>query len=202
MKLSLSALVYTAIGLGAIAAAAFVFLQGQASQPGQLDRAAIESLKTGDMKKLVIHDSPRAVSQAPFTDAEGNQGQLSDYAGKHVVLNFWATWCAPCRKEMPTLSALQKSMGGSDLAVVTLATGRNPPPAMKAFFTEIGVENLPLHRDPEQQIARDMEVLGLPITVVVDPEGREVARLKGEADWNSDSARAILSHMMSPPAEG
>ncbi len=201
MKLSLSALVYTAIGLGAIAAAAFVFLQGPASQPGQLDRAAIDSLKAGDMKKLVIHDSPRAVSQAPFTDEDGNQGRLSDYAGKHVVLNFWATWCAPCRKEMPTLSALQKSMGSSDLAVVTLATGRNPPPAMKAFFTEIGVENLPLHRDPEQQIAREMEVLGLPITVILDPEGREVARLKGEADWNSQSARAILSNMMSPPAE-
>ena len=195
MKLSLSALVYTAIGLGAIAAAAFVVLQYPVGQSEEFDRATLESLKAGDMQKLIIHDTPRAASDAPYTKQSGEQGRLSDYAGKHVVLNFWATWCAPCRKEMPTLSALQQSMGGDDLAVVTLATGRNPPPAMKAFFDEIGVDNLPLHRDPQQKIARDMEVLGLPITVILDPKGRELARLKGEADWNSDSARAILSNL-------
>lgn len=202
MKLSLSALVYTAIGLGAIAAAAIVVLQGPASAPGDIDRATLKSLKTGDMKKLVIHETPRNVSRAAFTDEDGEQKHLSDYVGKHVVLNFWATWCAPCRKEMPTLSALQESMGGANLAVVTLATGRNPPPAMKAFFDEIGINNLPLHRDPQQTIARDMDILGLPITVIIDPQGREIARLKGEADWNSDSARAILSAMIEHYANG
>jgi thiol-disulfide isomerase/thioredoxin len=72
---------------------------------------------------------------------------LAEYEGKYRVLNFWATWCAPCRKEMPMLS-LQAELGGDDLRGRDLATGRNPPPAMKAFFEEIGVDNLPLHRDP------------------------------------------------------
>ena len=93
-------------------------------------------------------------------------------------------------------------MGGDTLEVVTIATGRNPPPAMRAFFDEIGVDNLPLHRDPQQKIARDMDVLGLPITVILSPSGQEVARLKGEADWNSESARAILSAMVGEPIGG
>ena len=202
MKLSLSTLVYTAIGLGAIAAAAFVLLRDPGAPAGGADRATLESLKDGDMKKLVIHETPREVSKAAYTTEDGGEGRLSDYAGRHVVLNFWATWCGPCRKEMPTLSALQAEMGGDELAVVTIATGRNPPPAMKAFFDEIGVDNLPLHRDPKQQIARDMDILGLPITVILSPSGREVARLKGEADWNSTHARAILSAMTGAPAEG
>ncbi|WP_296766211.1 TlpA disulfide reductase family protein [Sediminimonas sp.] len=202
MKLSLSTLVYTAIGLGAIAAVAFVLLRDPGAQPGGADRATLETLKAGDMKKLVIHDTPRDVSKAAYTTDDGGEGHLADHAGRHVVLNFWATWCGPCREEMPTLSALQAAMGGDTLEVVTIATGRNPPPAMRAFFDEIGVDNLPLHRDPQQKIARDMDVLGLPITVILSPSGREVARLKGEADWNSDSARAILSAMIGEPTGG
>jgi len=94
---------------------------------------------------------------------------------------------------MPTLSALQAALGGDDFAVVTIATGRNPPPAMKKFFDDIGVDNLPLHRDPKSALARSMGVFGLPITVLLDPQGREIARLQGDADWNSDSARAIIA---------
>jgi hypothetical protein len=94
---------------------------------------------------------------------------------------------------MPTLSGLQEALGAEDFAVVTIATGRNPPPAMKKFFDDIGVENLPLHRDPKSALARAMGVFGLPITVLLDPQGREIARLQGDADWNSDSARAIIS---------
>ena len=90
------------------------------------------------------------------------------------------------------LADLQAQLGGDNFKVVTLATGRNPLPAIKKFFTEIGVDNLPLHRDPKQKVARDMGVLGLPITVILNPEGQEIARLQGDAVWNSDSALAIL----------
>lgn len=94
------------------------------------------------------------------------------------------------------LSALQTEFGGPDFTVLTLATGRNNPAQIARFFDEIGVTNLPRHQDPKQALARDMAVLGLPITVIIDPEGREIARLRGDADWNSDSARAILRRLL------
>ena len=85
---------------------------------------------------------------------------------------------------------------------VTLATGRNSPVGIQKFFDEIAVTNLPRHQDPRQVLARDMAVLGLPITVLVDPEGREIARLQGDADWNSDSAKAILSALLNDAPQG
>ncbi len=177
---TLSALVlYTCMMLGANAALA--------------DMAAIKAMREGDMKKLIFHAEAREVSQSPFETEEGGTATLADYQGKVILLNFWATWCAPCRKEMPMLSELQAEMGGEEFEVITLATGRNPPPAMKAFFDEIGVDNLPLHRDPKSKVAREMGVLGLPITVILDREGREIARLQGDAHWNSDNAKAILA---------
>ena len=157
------------------------------------DIAAIQALRDGDMKKLNFHSVPRAVSGADFTlaDAAGS-GSLADYRGRYVLLNFWATWCAPCRAEMPTLSALQTEFGGDAFQVVTLATGRNSPNGIKKFFDENGIANLPRHQDPKQAIAREMGVLGLPVTVIVNPEGLEIARLVGDADWHSDSAVAII----------
>ena len=155
--------------------------------------AGLEELRDGDMRKLTLHAAPIALAEVPFEAEDGSEMTLAAYEGKVVVLNFWATWCAPCRKEMPTLSALQADMGGDDLAVVTIATGRNPPPAMAGFFAEIGVDNLPLHRDPRQALARTLGVLGLPVTLILDRGGNEIARLQGDADWNSDSAQTILA---------
>ncbi len=188
MKIIRFGLLYMALALGANAAAA--------------DLSAVAALREGDMKKLNFHEAPKPVSQTPFERADGSTGTLSDYAGKHVVLNFWATWCAPCRKEMPMLSELQTELGGDDFEVVTLATGRNAPPAMKKFFDEIGVDNLPLHRDPKSAVAREMGVFGLPITVILNPEGQEIARLQGDAHWNSDSAKAIVKALIDQGAGG
>lgn len=179
MKRISALILYIALGLGANGALA--------------DMAALEALRDGDMKKLTFHGTPEAAPDTAFERADGSTMTLADYEGQHLVVNFWATWCAPCRHEMPTLSALQEAFGSEGFAVVTIATGRNPPPAMKAFFDEIGVENLPLHRDPKSALARAMGVFGLPITVLLDPNGQEVARLQGDADWNSDSARAIIT---------
>lgn len=100
------------------------------------------------------------------------------------------------------LSELQAELGGEDFDVVTIATGRNPPPAMKAFFDEIGVDNLPLHRDPKMQISREMGILGLPITVILNRDGQEIARMQGDAHWNSDSAKAILRALIEDGASG
>jgi len=160
------------------------------------DTAALEALREGDMRKLTFHSEPLASSDVAFKGEDGSDMTLADYEGKHVVLNFWATWCAPCRKEMPDLAALQLDLGSDSFEVVTIATGRNPRPAMEAFFDEIGVDNLPLHTDERQNLARSLGVLGLPVTLILDPEGNEIARLQGDADWHSDSAVAIINALV------
>lgn len=166
--------------------------------PALADPATWSDLRTGDMRKLVIHDAPRAVDTAPFTAESGDEMTLDAFRGQVVVLNFWATWCPPCRKEMPMLDALNRDLGSEDFQVVTVATGRNSPAAMRRFFEEADIKTLPLHNDPTMAMARGMAVLGLPVTVILDREGREIARMQGEADWNGDSARAVLQAMIGP----
>lgn len=159
------------------------------------DRAELEALRDGTMQKLVFSD-PVAAGTAAFTAPDGSQAHLSDYRGKVLLVNFWATWCAPCRKEMPGLAQLQADFGGDGFQVLTIATGRNPDAAVKRFFSEIGVDNLPLARDPRMELSRQMGVLGLPASILIDPEGREIARLRGDADWSGASARAIVAALV------
>jgi thiol-disulfide isomerase/thioredoxin len=184
------AVLYTALALGANAAWA---------EGGVADRAALEALREGDMRKLQFHDEPREVSQAAFTTPGGESHTLADWKGKIVLVNFWATWCAPCRKEMALLDALQGEFGGEAFEVVAIATGRNPLPGIQRFFDEVGVTRLPILLDPSQAVAREMAVLGLPVSVILDPEGREIARLVGEADWSGESARAIVAALIGAP---
>lgn len=160
------------------------------------DTSALGALREGDMRKLAFHSEPLDSSDVAFKAEDGSEMTLADFEGKHVVLNFWATWCAPCRKEMPGLSTLQAELGGDNFEVVTVATGRNPRPAMEAFFAEIGVDNLPLHSDERQSLSRSLGVLGLPVTLILDPEGQEIARLQGDAHWDSDSAFAIVNALI------
>ncbi|WP_255553448.1 TlpA disulfide reductase family protein [Maritimibacter sp. DP1N21-5] len=166
------------------------------------DTASMEALREGSMTKLMFHSEPKAASGATFTDEAGAERSLADYRGKVVVLNFWATWCAPCRHEMPMLDALQAEFGGEDFAVVTVATGRNKPMAVQKFFDEVGVTNLPKLYDAKKVLASQMGVMGLPVTVILDREGNEVARMMGDADWSSESARAIVAAMIGAEGAG
>ena len=185
MRLIRSCVLYMALALSANTALA--------------DIQAAEALREGDMKTLMFHSNPRDISTAAFVTKTG-EGTLQDFAGQHVLLNFWATWCAPCRKEMPMLSDIQTELGGDDFQVVTLATGRNMPVAIDKFFDSIEVDNLTKYRDPKTDVARDMAVFGLPLTVILNPEGKEIARLRGDADWASDSAKAVLEALINTPA--
>ncbi|MXU63990.1 TlpA family protein disulfide reductase [Oceanomicrobium pacificus] len=153
------------------------------------DRDAIIEMRTGDMRKLVIHKEPRAPAEIGFTDEAGNALHFNDTNGQLRVVNFWATWCAPCRAEMPTLDRLSEARPGSVLAI---ATGRNTLSGLKSFNAETGVEHLPILLDPKGALARSLGVLGLPTTLILDAEGREIARLQGEADWFADETLAVL----------
>ena len=156
--------------------------------------ADVASLRDGDMKKLMLLDAPAPVPEAVLLDAEDAEHALADYKGKWVVLNFWATWCAPCRHEMPSLDRLQTAM--PEIVVLPVATGRNAVEGIKRFFDEAGVKGLPVRRDPQSDLARAMHVMGLPVTVIINPEGQEVARLIGDAEWDSDSAKAVLGALV------
>ena len=156
--------------------------------------ADVAALRDGDMKKLALHEAPVAIPEAVLLDAQDGEHSLADYKGKWVVLNFWATWCAPCRHEMPSLDRLQVAM--PEIAVVPVATGRNALEGIHRFFEEAKITSLPILRDPKSQLARGMGVMGLPVTVILNPDGQEVARLIGDAEWDSDSAKAILAALI------
>ena len=191
-------LILTAAAAIGLSAGLYLALQGRESPvpaAQAADYTALEEMRAGDMTKLQFAQAPG--SSVAFTAEDGGEMTLAAYEGKYALVNFWATWCAPCRKEMPQLAELQEDFGGEDFEVVTIATGRNPRPAMESFFDEIGVESLPLHSDTSSALARDMGVLGLPVTVILDPQGREIARLQGDADWAGDEARAIIAAMLS-----
>jgi thiol-disulfide isomerase/thioredoxin len=156
----------------------------------------MEDLLAGDMRAMVLHDAPQDVPDVSFTDVDGVELTLTAFEGRFVVLNFWATWCAPCREEMPSLNALQQQLGGEGFAVVTIASGRNPIPAINRFFEEEGITDLPVYLDPRQTMSRQMGVLGLPITVLLNPRGQEIGRLRGDADWAGDDAIALLTALI------
>ncbi|WP_167620151.1 TlpA disulfide reductase family protein [Paracoccus ravus] len=178
-----SLVLYTALLIGANSALA-----------GEIDWQAF---KDGALAKL-SQTEPAPAPETEFTDPEGGTHSLKDYRGKVVLLNFWATWCAPCREEMPSLDALQAELGSEEFQVVAIAAGHNPPPAIKKFLTEAKVENLPVLLDPRQTLAREMGVMGMPVTVLIDREGREIARLIGGADWSSDAAKALIRQATAP----
>ena len=178
-----SLLLYTALVMGANAALA-----------AEIDFDAAHSGGLAALTEGSRDPAPDIV----FFDPEGGEHRLQDYQGKVVLVNFWATWCAPCREEMPSLEALQAEIGGDDFAVVTIATGRNPMPAIEKFYEEEGLTQLPVLLDPRQNLARAMGVMGMPVTILLDRDGLERARLIGGADWSGDASKQVIRELQAP----
>ncbi len=156
------------------------------------DPAALKALKTGEMKQLAIHATPKPAGDADFTDREGATHNLADWRGKVVLLNFWAVSCVPCREEMPSLDRLEEEMGGEDFAVVPVAFGYNHPGGLARFLKNYEIDALPVLLDPDRKLSAQMGVVAPPVTMILDREGREVARFIGGADWAGDEARAVI----------
>ena len=161
------------------------------------DAETLAPLREGSLKRLILHKEPKAAKTIKFQiEDDGGVGTLGDFRGKYVLVNFWATWCAPCRKEMPQIAELQSEFGGDKFQVLTLATGRNTPAGIRKFFEESGIQNLPRHQDSKSSAAREFGIIALPITIILNPEGQEIARLMGDAEWNSDSAKSIIAALV------
>lgn len=127
-----------------------------------------------------------------FTLADGTPHTLQDYAGKGIVLNFWATWCVPCVTEMPALAKLAGLVADANVAVLPLSSDRGGAPAVQRYFDEKHIEGLPVLLDPRGEAARAMGARGIPTTVLIDAKGRERGRYEGAADWADPAAVAAV----------
>ncbi len=175
-----------------------LFASANISQAQNYDAA--EELRSGEMRKLLFKD-PEDVSEETFSTPDGAEVSLADFSGKTIVLNFWATWCAPCRKEMPSLEALRNQLGGDTFDVIAVATGpKNEPQKINKFFEQNDISDLPIYLDPKSRFANDMGIRGLPITVIINADGKEIARMRGDADWASENAIEVLGAIMSAEA--
>ena len=134
---------------------------------------------------FALHETPTAVPDIRFEDSDGKPRTLAEFRGKVVLLNIWATWCAPCRKEMPTLDRLQAKLGGPEFEIVALSVDRAGPKQVKEFFAEIGIKYLALNIDSSAKAMFTLGAPGLPMTLLIDRKGEEIGRLIGPAGWDS-----------------
>ncbi len=139
-----------------------------------------------------LQNPPRPVTARPFFDARGGQHRLSDHRGRGVVFNFWATWCAPCIREMPDLDRLKTLLAGDGVDVLALSEDREGVDRVKKFYATAGIRNLDILLDDKGGVLRDSQVRGLPTTLLIDADGMEVARIQGAAVWDSRDAVAFL----------
>lgn len=149
-------------------------------------------LNTGHMAAFVFKPEPAPVPALKFVDAAGKERSLADWQGRVVLLNLWATWCLPCRKEMPDLDRLQAELGSDRFEVVALGVDRGGVKAAERFLEQTGVKKLALYVDPTARMAGELKVIGLPATLLIDAQGREIGRLLGPAEWASEDAKKLI----------
>ena len=135
---------------------------------------------------------PIAVPEVTFTDGDGNKKTLADFKGKTILLNLWATWCGPCREEMPALDKLQAEMGSDKFEVVALSVDRGGLEASQKFLDKIKVKSLATYVDATGKATKPLRVIGMPTTLLIDADGREVGRLVGPAHWDSADAKKLI----------
>jgi thiol-disulfide isomerase/thioredoxin len=146
----------------------------------------------GPMAAFLVKADRPALPALSFKDGAGAPLSLENWKGRVALVNLWATWCAPCRKEMPALAELQKQFGSADFEVVAISVDLKGVAASSAYLKETGADNLSLYIDETTKTLDDLQGPGLPLTVLVDRKGREIGRLLGPAEWTSEEAKALV----------
>ena len=200
-------IVAAALALGVLAGAAVLYVKGQGSGNAavadagtcKINEALASSLNQaakGDVAAMLPTSEPQSLAGLAFNGPDGKPMTLADFKGRTVLLNLWATWCVPCREEMPALNALQSSAGSDkfEVAAVNVDTGDDEKP--RAFLSEFGVDKLAFYQEPTLALFNDLKkrglVLGLPVTLLVGPDGCLAAGMNGPADWGGADARGFV----------
>lgn len=135
-------------------------------------------------RNFILHHALKPVPAIGFEDDQGRARSLVDFRDKVVLLNIWATWCGPCRREMPSLDRLQAMMGGAEFEVVALSIDRSGIEVVRKFYADVGIRNLAIYIDASMKAMRELGTVGVPATLLIDREGRELGRLIGPAEWD------------------
>ena len=147
-----------------------------------------------DIKNLKIHKEPKKVNDIMFKNSEDITISLDNFKGKLVVINFWATWCAPCREEMPSLDILQSNKNFQDLIILPINVGKENKEKAKRFFNDLQIKNLKLYYDDSVKLANTFSLIGLPTTIFIDKDGDEFARIIGSVDFGDQNFIKWLSN--------
>jgi thiol-disulfide isomerase/thioredoxin len=198
-----------AVAAIAVAAAGFAVLYGKGG-PGKDEAAAcpnagavaarLAPLAHGQVAALNVEKRPKPAIAVSFNGPDGKKLTLADFRGRNVLLNLWATWCVPCRAEMPALDRLQAKFGGPDFQVVAVNIDTVRLDKPKTFFADASVKNLNLYADPTADAFEALKVagkaLGLPTSLLIDKEGCEIGVMAGPASWDSQDAEAAISALL------
>jgi thiol-disulfide isomerase/thioredoxin len=150
----------------------------------------------GSLKDFTLIDPPRPVPQASFLDGDQQPVTMDRFKGRVVLLNFWATWCAPCREEMPSIDRLQAQLGGPDFTVLALSLDEGGITPVRHFFQQLGIQHLDIYLDPPNALPMALKVPALPTTLVIDRSGQIVGTMVGPAVWDSPEALALMHYFI------
>ena len=168
----------------------------QESSPPSVGGSGESSFKFGKMAAFVAKTPPAPLPDITFQDASGKDVTLSSFKGKTILLNLWATWCNPCREEMPALNRLEAALGSDKFEVVALSLDRNGYEASRKFLDEVKADKVNLYVDPTAKQGMALKLLGMPTTILINKDGLEVGRLAGSAEWDSDDAKKLIQAAM------
>jgi thiol-disulfide isomerase/thioredoxin len=156
-------------------------------------------LSVGQMAAFVFKKAPEEIPEFPFQDEAGNTRTLKEWQGKVVLVNLWATWCAPCRKEMPSLDRLQAELGSDKFEVVAISADKTGIEGARRFLDQIKVRKLAAYADPTVRIHSGLKAIGMPASILLDARGREIGRLVGPAEWDSPEAKRLIGAAIRQP---
>jgi thiol-disulfide isomerase/thioredoxin len=163
-----------------------------AASSADAPEAITRAMASGPLAAFVVKPQRPPVADLAFANGDGKPLKLSDWRGKVTLVNLWATWCAPCRKEMPALAELQSKLGGKDFEVLAISIDRKGAAASAAFLDDAKATALKLYVDPSSKALGGLQAIGLPASVLVDRNGREIGRLLGPAEWSSPEAERLI----------
>jgi thiol-disulfide isomerase/thioredoxin len=174
-----------------------------ACAPAVKTAGAIAPLAHGEVAALTVAHTPFRVPDIAFKDAAGHVRTLADWRGRTVLLNLWATWCVPCRREMPALDTLESDLGGKDFEVVAVDIDTRDPEKPLAFLKDVGVNHLAYYSDQSAKVFQDLKMagkaFGMPTTLIVDRSGCEIGEMAGPAEWSSADAIKLVRAVISSP---